>query len=299
MRRRTTLPAAALALAACLVGAGPAAARDPSGVSVRANLVYGHGRVAAPSARNVALLLDLYQPARPGTVRRPVVVLIHGGGFRAGTRKQPDLVRIAEGLVGRGFVVASLDYRLSPRSPVPSARVRPLLASAPAAPVYRAMVAAVDDTLAAVSWLRRNAARLRLDVGRLGLIGGSAGAITADHVAYALDDLGVRGPRVRFVGSLWGGIFIPPDQRAAAAQLERGEAQLFAVHGDADTTVPVTFDDALVARARARAVGVRTEYHRIPGGRHGFPGTGFFTRRVTGGQTPFRRLLGFATRALR
>ena len=31
------------------------------------------------------------------------------------------------------------------------------------------------------------------------------GAITADHVADALDDLGVRAPRLRFVGDLWGG----------------------------------------------------------------------------------------------
>ena len=293
--RRAALLIAVLGLC-CGPSAGPAFAQGSGGVRVRENVVYGTGRVAAPAARDVSLLLDLYQPARRAG-RRPVVVLIHGGGFRMGTRKQPDLVRIAEGLVGRGFVVASIDYRLSPRAPVPSARVRRLLAEAPAAPVYRAMVAAVDDTLTAVSWLRRNATRLRLDVGRLGLIGGSAGAITADHVAYALDDVGVRGPRVRFVGSLWGGIFIPPDQPAAAEQLERGEARLFAVHGDADTTVPVTFDDALAARARA--VGVRTEYHRIPGGRHGFPATGFFTRPVTGGQTPFRRLLGFATRALR
>lgn len=292
--RRAALLVTALAL--CSGAPGTALAQGTGGVRVRENVVYGTGRVAAPAPRDVSLLLDLYEPARRAG-RRPVVVLVHGGGFRMGTRKQPDLVRIAEGLVGRGFVVASIDYRLSSRSPVPSARVRRLLAKAPAVPVYRAMVAAVDDTLTAVSWLRRNATRLRLDLGRLGLIGGSAGAITADHVAYALDDVGVRGPRVRFVGSLWGGIFLPPDQTAAAAQLERGEAQLFAVHGDADTTVPVTFDDALVARARA--VGVRTEYHRIPGGRHGFPATGFFTRRVTGGQTPFRRLLAFATRAVR
>ena len=297
MTRRTAPLATICVLAAWLAGPDPAVAQDASGVRVQANVVYGQGRVAAPSVRDVPLLLDLYQPARRRAGRRPVVVLIHGGGFRMGTRKQPDLVRIAEGLVGRGFVVASIDYRLSPRSPVPSGRVRRLLAKAPGAPVYRAMVAAVDDTLTAVSWLRRNAGRLRLDVARLGLVGGSAGAITADHVAYALDDAGVRGPRVRFVGDLWGGIFIPADQRAAAAQLERGEAQLFAVHGDADRTVPVTFDDALVARARA--VGVRAEYHRIPGGGHGFAGTGFFTRRVTGGQTPFRRLLGFATRAVR
>jgi fermentation-respiration switch protein FrsA (DUF1100 family) len=109
----------------------------------------------------------------------------------------------------------------------------------------------------------------------------------------------ISGPKVRFVASLWGGMFVPAPSalgRLAAAQLERGEAALFAVHGDADPTVPVTLDDQLVARARAQRV--PNEYHRIAGGRHGYDGSGFFTRRAVGSQTPFDRLLRFAERAL-
>jgi acetyl esterase/lipase len=292
--------AAALALVCGLGCPASAGAQDPSGVRVQRGVGYGEGRVASPVAGDAPLVLDLYEPSgrRPRAARRPAVLLIHGGGFRMGTRRQPDLIRIAVSLARRGFVVASIDYRLSPNSPVPSRRVRPLLARAPDVPLFRAMAAAVDDTLTATAWLRRQGGRLRVDMGRLGLIGGSAGAITAAHVAYALDDARVRGrPRVRFVGDLWGGLLIPPDRRAAARQLERGEAQLFAVHGDADRTVPVGLSDVLVARARA--VGVRSELHRIPGGAHGFAGTGFFTRRVTGGRTPFSRLLAFAQRAVR
>jgi acetyl esterase/lipase len=292
--------AAALTLACALAAPASAAAEDPAGVRVQRGVVYGEGRVAEPAARDAPLLLDLYQPAgpRPRTARRPAALVVHGGGFTSGNRRQPALARIAAGLARRGFVVAIIDYRLSGRSPVPSRRVRPLLARAPDAGIFRAMVAAVDDTLTAAAWLRRNAPRLRVDPRRLGLIGGSAGAITAVHVAYALDDAGVRRrPRVRFVGDLWGGALIPGDRRRAAAQLERGEAQLFAVHGDADPTVPVAFSDALVARARA--VGVRSEYHRIPGGGHGFEPVGFFTRRVAGGRTPYSRLLSFARRAVR
>jgi hypothetical protein len=44
---------------------------------------------------------------------------------------------------------------------------------------------------------------------------------------------------------------------------------------------------------------VRNQYHRIQGGVHGYDGTGFFTRAVVGGQTPFDRLLVFAKTALR
>jgi acetyl esterase/lipase len=284
--------AAAIAL---LAAADPAAA---AGVRVTDGVVYGSGRVAQPAAGQAGLLLDLYRPGARARRGRPAVVLIHGGGFRGGSRKQPELVRVATGLARRGIVVASIDYRLSPQSPVPSRRVAPLAAVAPDLPIFDAMVAAVDDTLTALDWLRRNARRLGVDRRRLGLVGGSAGAITADHVAYTLDDFGVEAPRIRFVGDLWGGIFLKaPAARSGEAQLERGEAALFCVHGTADSTVPVGLDDALVARARA--VGVRVEYDRIEGARHGFAGTGFFTREVAPARTPYERLLAFARRSLR
>ncbi|MGZ4276579.1 MAG: alpha/beta hydrolase [Solirubrobacteraceae bacterium] len=156
----------------------------------------------------------------------------------------------------------------------------------------------MDDTLTATDYLRAHAEKLGIDVRRLGLVGSSAGAVTADHVGYVLDDHGIRGPKIGFVASLWGGIVVPAPGggRVAAVQLERDEPALFAVHGSADPTVPVRLDDQLVARARAQHV--RTEYHRIPGGLHGFNGSQFFTRRVVGAQTPFDRLILFARSAL-
>jgi len=98
------------------------------------------------------------------------------------------------------------------------------------------------------------------------------------------------------VDDLWGGIFIPLDLEAAATQLDRGEAALFAVHGSADRTVPVYLDDWLVAEARAE--GVPVEYHRVEGAGHGFGATGFFTREVAPGQTAFELMLDFAEAAL-
>jgi predicted esterase len=255
--------------------------------------VYGTARVGAPSAGSTQLLLDLYRPARKAKSARAVVVLIHGGGFRGGSRTDPGIVRMARAFAKRGVVAASIDYRLMGQTPVPSRRVGPLAADMPKVPIFGAMTAAVDDTLAAADYLRGHAKRLGIDISRLGLIGSSAGAITADHVGYVLDDHGVKGPKVRFVASLWGGVFVP----GGAAQLERGEAALFAVHGDADPTVPVTLDDQLVARARRQHV--RNEYHRIQGGVHGYDGSGFFTREVVGSQTPFDRLLRFANTELR
>src|SRR3954447_877459 len=95
---------------------------------VKRGVVYGSGKTATGST---PLKLDLYQPDKKGTAKRPVVVLIHGGGFKNGSRSQPDLVKIAEALVKQGTVVASIDYRLQKDQAVPSKRVKPLTDAVP------------------------------------------------------------------------------------------------------------------------------------------------------------------------
>jgi acetyl esterase/lipase len=286
-----------LSVLAVLVASAPAASAAPpvTGVRVTPGIVFGQGQVTQPQAGSVDLLLDLYEPVTRSKRRRSAVVLIHGGGFTGGSRTSADLDRVARGLAAQGTVVANIDYRVVPQGPVPSARVAAVTAAVPNVPIFVAQVAAVDDTLTAIDWLHAHARQLRITRSKLGLVGSSAGAITADHVAYTLDEYGVRVPRIRFVGDLWGGIFF--DISAQAAQLEKGEARLFAVHGTADSTVPVFLDDRLVARAQA--VGVPVEYHRVEGAGHGFRATGFFTSEVAPGQTAFDRLLRFARRALR
>lgn len=290
MRRFALVGAIAAGLALAI---SPSALAGGHAVRVERGIVYGQGQVNRPASAAFDLLMDLY---RPRGVRglRPALVLIHGGGFTGGTRLQPDLERIARRLARRGIVVASIDYRLVPQDPVPSRRVAAASAAVPPLPIFNAMVAAVDDTLTAFDWLRARARALRIDWRRLGIAGGSAGAITAVHVAYALDEYGVRAPRLSFVGDLWGGIFF--ETGAMARQLERGDAPLFVVHGAADPTVPVSLDDTLVARARA--VDVPVEYHRLPDAGHGFAATGFFTREVRPGQTAFDRMVRSARRRL-
>jgi acetyl esterase/lipase len=238
--------------------------------------------------------MDLFLPGGAGT--HPVVLLIHGGGFKIGRRDDPNIQRIGRGLAARGIAAATIDYRLIATDPEPSDRVAKLRIGLPAGTFYDAMVAAVDDSLTAIDFLRAHAGEFHLDVDRLGIVGSSAGAITADHVASTLDDHGITPPRVRFVGSLWGGILIPPPAGMSgvpAVQVDGGEAALFAVHGDADSVVPVRDDDQLAARAATQHLPV--EYHRLKGAGHSFSGTKFFTMAVAGPQTSFDRLLAFAS----
>jgi acetyl esterase/lipase len=352
-------PAVTAAGCGLIGGDSDEAAPEPE-ISIRKDIEYGTAAIGAPRAADAPLLLDLYLPPNDtdgdgvsddGTplATWPIVIVLHGDGPEQ-SRSDESIVRIAEGLAQRGMAAASIDYRAPDQAPVPSERVQPLLDGLPRGDESAGLAAAVDDTLTAADYLNDHATELNLDISRLGVIGSSDGAVTADHVAYVLDDYGIPGPRVTLAGSLWGGILAAPPENfvdtavpaastnaaagpsstiagpssttpvgsgdhsdsagttttvanigavdpdtgavVAAVQLEPGEAVLFAVHGDADEEVPVELDDQLVDRATA--VGVQAEYHRIPGGGHGYDASEFFEAEVISGRTSFQRLMSFA-----
>jgi acetyl esterase/lipase len=89
----------------------------------------------------------------------PVIVYIHGGGWRQGN-KDAHLPQIREA-AQRGYVSVSVGYRFAPKHPFP---------------------AQVEDVKCAVRWLRAHASELQLDPDRIGAIGYSAGA----HLAMML-----------------------------------------------------------------------------------------------------------------
>jgi acetyl esterase len=105
--------------------------------------------------------LDVYRPVkREGPL--PVVLYVHGGGFRILSKDTHWLMAIA--FARRGYVVFNIDYRLAPQHPVP---------------------AAVEDGCAALVWAMENAARYGGDASRLVLAGESAGANLVTSLAVA------------------------------------------------------------------------------------------------------------------
>ena len=109
------------------------------------------------------LLLNLARP-KSGEGPFPAVLCIHGGGFRAGKRESYDdlCVKLAE----RGYVAATITYRLAPKHQFP---------------------AAVHDSKAAVRWLRANASALKLNPDKIGVTGGSAGGHLAQFLGVTAD----------------------------------------------------------------------------------------------------------------
>lgn len=267
-------------------------------VTVNSAIVYGQGEVAFPAPGQKPLLLDLYRPvgASASGARSPAVVIIHGGGFQSGSRTQAELVTIARAMAARGFVAVSMDYRLVPDQPVPSARVASLVGPATAGISGAALaqrvaaVAAIDDGLTAVGWLQTNANLLNLDPSRIGLLGGSAGAITAVHMGYILDNYGINASSFNFVVDLWGASLVPAiDPVAAVNHLETTEPPLFIIHGTNDPTVPFSASELLVARAVNQQVA--HEFYPAVGAGHGFGAINIFTLEVSPGVTLFDRMM--------
>lgn len=159
---RPLLGALVVATVAVAAGAALAAPTVPATVTWEEGIEY-----STPGGES--LKLNLARP-KSGDGPFPAVICIHGGGFRAGTRDGYDqlCVRLAE----RGYVAATISYRLAPKHRFP---------------------AAVHDTKAAVRWLRAHAAEYRVDPERIGVTGGSAGG----HLAQFL---GVTAHVPRFEG---------------------------------------------------------------------------------------------------
>ncbi|AHM58502.1 lipoprotein [Flammeovirgaceae bacterium 311] len=123
----------------------PVQAQLPNGVKGSENVVYR-------KLGDRALHLDLYHPEQMGKKGHPVVVLVHGGGWRTGDKV---LTRpMAQQLAAKGYVTAAVEYRLSPEAAYP---------------------AAVHDIKAAIRWLRANAGKYSIDTSRIAIYGTSAG----------------------------------------------------------------------------------------------------------------------------
>jgi len=142
-------------------------AQQPTALAIPDNLLFEPD--VAYAHADAQQMMDIVRPRDAGQVH-PAVVCIHGGGFRAGSRKGylAQCIRLAQ----RGYVVATVDYRLAPAAPFP---------------------AAVHDVKASVRYLRANAAHLRIDPTHIGATGGSAGG----HLALFL---GLTGGMPRFEG---------------------------------------------------------------------------------------------------
>ena len=111
--------------------------------------------------------LDLYLPKhRNAREKSPAVLLIHGGGWKEGDKRQAREIEFGMTLAKNGFVAASINYALRSDGKFPLN---------------------LQDCKNGVRYLRAHADELGIDPNRISVMGGSAGGHLALLVAYTAD----------------------------------------------------------------------------------------------------------------
>ena len=219
-------------------------------VDVQHDVIYGSA--VDTQGRTVQLKLDLYTPHGDGATGRPVFVFAHGGFFWTGSKDSTTVW--ATRMAARGYVAASIDYRLGPDLVV--------------APVdtpleFQVVSDARADMQTAVRWFRANAADLRIDPDRIAVGGSSAGAVMALGVA-ANADAPLPGDHDEYSSAVCTAVsFSGANDPAAVGSLDAGA--IFH-HGEIDTIVPT--DQARATRDAMVAAGLPVAWYEYPGEGH-------------------------------
>lgn len=224
---------------------------------------------------------DLYLPAQPldparaaKLIKRPGLIIIHGGGWSGGDKGAAREQNIGKTLAGQGYVCMSINYMLQPKT---GPRIWPRN---------------LHDCKTAVRWLRANAERFHLDKDHVGVIGGSAGG----HLALMLgltdksSGLDPDGPHaeqscaVQAVIDLYGPIADTPKwtttllgdtaspelsaQVTPLTYVDANDPPVMIMHGTADTTVDVR--DSEVMFAALTKISPKHKLVIVPGAPHTF-----------------------------
>ncbi len=205
-----------------------------------------YGEAVNRNGQNQELMMDIYQPLDDQSADRPMVIFCFGGAFVAGDRTSDELIFFASELAKRGFVCASIDYRLGEFADL----VAPETA-------VKTVIRAVHDGKAAIRYLRKTVDAdgnpYRINPATIFMGGTSAGGILAAHVAY-LDDVS-KTPTdwqgwIADLGGLEGasgtpdycskpnGVFAFSGAIGDTAWIDPDDVPMYNVHSTDDETVP-------------------------------------------------------------
>ncbi|MEM9281265.1 MAG: alpha/beta hydrolase [Verrucomicrobiota bacterium] len=234
------------------------------------------------SPDGVDLLLDLYLPV--GVENSPLVVHIHGGGWKNGDRSRCRLSWLPK----HGFALASIEYRLSQEALFP---------------------AQIEDCKGALRWLRANSEKYGYDASKVVVSGTSAGGHLAGLMGTSgdVDDLeGTTGGNLDQSSQVQGAIpyygahdFVsrsqnqpsktdepnggvyqllggPVQENLEAARLAspvtyitENDPPFLILHGENDPTV--FLDQSEILHARLEEAGVSSQLIVEKGAKHGWP----------------------------
>lgn len=203
--------------------------------------------------------LDMAKPADMGSELHPALVIVHGGGWRGGSKSVDVYQKMMVDYAQKGYVTFNVEYRLTGEAPFP---------------------ACIEDVKCAVRWLRAHAEELQVDPDRIGSYGHSAGAHLSLMLAMAPESAGLEGDggwdeyssivNVAAAGS-------PPTELGRDMPMAKKEwwpigyiagnhPPVFLIQGLSDPIVRPELTRDFVEKMKA--VGVNIEYLEVEGG-HG------------------------------
>lgn len=229
---------------------------------------------------DLVLKLDLH---RPQAENPPLIVYVHGGAWRAGSKSDVPIAPLLE----KGFAIASVDYRLSTQAVFP---------------------AQIHDIKAALRFLRAKAAEFRLNTEKIAIVGSSAGGHLAALIGATnghkmlegrIGDHLDQSSRVDAIVSLYGAsnlqsilaqstefgltVRIPalklllgdvPEKKpelaklaSPVAHLDKSDPPLLLIHGDADPQMP--YEQSREFTTAYEALKLQVKFVTLPGSRHG------------------------------
>ena len=132
--------------------------------------------------KNVDLLMDIYTPNGDDATDRAVVLVSHGGAFVAGAKDDHSqhTVNYCDSLAARGYVTASLEYRMGVTLQGKNNQLH-----IDSADFARTVYRGVQDIRSAIRYLRANHKKYGINPDKIYLLGNSAGAILSLEGLYA------------------------------------------------------------------------------------------------------------------
>lgn len=226
---------------------------DFANVDTTTAVLFGSG-IPNGSSTVQNLFMDIYEPAGDVATERPLIILAFGGSFIGGARE--DMSDLCQYYAQRGYVAATIDYRLYEGSPFPFPSANTMT---------DVVIKAVSDMKAAIRYFREDRSTsntYKIDTNFIYVGGISAGAIAAAHTAY-VDSTDNLEPNVRTIIANNGGhagnsssntqystevagVINFSGALRDATYIDANDAPLFSVHDDGDGTVPYGAGSATV-----------------------------------------------------
>jgi acetyl esterase/lipase len=200
------------------------------------NLFYG----AENLKKNSSFMMDIYEPEEDTVSARPVIIWLHGGGFKFGSKRLNRMRIWSKEFARRGYVCIPINYRLSKKKPLKKFE-----------DLAEGCIEGMEDVERAVAYMQKRATELRLDTTKIILAGHSAGAMIAIQQSYtskqqirslisgqpgSSGNVNKNQFRGAAIINFWGAIY-------DTSWLKNAKVPIVSVHGTGDRVVPYNFGD--------------------------------------------------------